>query len=136
MSSQNQVSCSRASVASARQCDRQASPLWSSPSCVGLIGDLDAPVRVGSAEVLLDDAAVVSGDIVRLGQGGEILAEVREEHADAFVLERRRGRERVLDGLAWHEPTHRALARTAGGAASRAAAGRGPSRGAASASGA
>ena len=88
------------------QSARQASPLWSSPSWVGLIETSIRPVRVRPTDVPLDDVAVVRGDVVGLCEGVEVLAEVREQHADALVLEPRRGRERVVDPLAGHEATH------------------------------
>ena len=50
---------------------------------------------------------VVGRDLIGLGQALEVLAEPRVERGDAGRLERERRLERVVQGLAGHEPPHR-----------------------------
>ena len=83
---------------------RQTSASWSSPSWVGLTEI--SPV-IPAADDLVDRLEVVGGDLLGRGQVLEVLAEPRVQRPDAGRLERQRGGQGILEGLARHEPADR-----------------------------
>ena len=68
-----------------------------------LDGDLDGPCSVAAFEVVFDDGRIVSRHLVGLMQRGQVLAEPREQHADALIAKTFGRGVGILDVLAGHE---------------------------------
>ncbi len=58
---------------------------------------------------LVDEPLVLGGDLVRLLDPRQVLAEARQQHADALALEVGRRRQGIVEVLAGHEASDGAL---------------------------
>ena len=85
------------------------------PELRGLDGDLDRAAGVGRGHVVLEDGLIVGRDLVGLGIRRDVLAEPREEDADAVAAEPVGSGEGVVHRLARHEAAHGSLHERPGG---------------------
>ena len=101
-----QTKLSRSSARSTSRCRfrKQSSLSRSSPSCVGLT---EICARRPGGLHLVEHVEIVQRDLLGVLDARQVLAELREDGADALRLLRRRRGHRVLEALARHEGRHR-----------------------------